>query len=57
MRDRSIVLVVRHNKILSVRTYRHGDYFNELPGGGIELGETPFDEVLRRGIRSWVDAI
>lgn len=40
MRDRSIALVVRHNKILSVRTYRHGDYINELPGGGIEPGES-----------------
>lgn len=47
MRDRSIALVVRHNKILSVRTYRHGDYINELPGGGIEPGETPEEAALR----------
>lgn len=47
MRDRSIALVVRQNKILSVRTYRHGAYINELPGGGIELGETPEEAALR----------
>lgn len=47
MRDRSMALVVRHNKILSVRTYRYGGYINELPGGGIELGETPEEAALR----------
>lgn len=47
MRNRSIALVVRDNKILSVRTYRHGSYINELPGGGIEPGETPEAAALR----------
>ena len=36
MRDRSMALVVRNNKILSVQTHRSGRYINELPGGGIE---------------------
>lgn len=47
MRDRSIALVVRHQKILSVRTRRSGGYINELPGGGIEPGETPQAAALR----------
>ena len=34
MRDRSIALVVRNGRILSVQTYRLGGYINELPGGG-----------------------
>ena len=41
MRDRSIALVVRKDKILSVQTRRFGVYINELPGGGIEKGESP----------------
>lgn len=40
MRDRSMALVVRNNKILSVQTHRSGRYINELAGGGIEPGET-----------------
>ena len=47
MRNRSIALVVRDNKILSVQTYRLGGYINELPGGGIEPGETPEAAALR----------
>ena len=47
MRNRSIALVVRDNQILSVRTYRRGSYINELPGGGIEAGETPEAAALR----------
>ena len=47
MRDRSIALVVRENRILSVRTYRRGGYLHELPGGGIEPGETPEAAALR----------
>ena len=47
MRDRSIALVVRNNRILSVQTYRSDRYINELPGGGIEPGETPEEAALR----------
>lgn len=47
MRDRSIALVVRDRKILSVRTRRLGHLINELPGGGIEPGETPEAAALR----------
>ena len=47
MRDRSIALVVRDDKILSVQTYRLGGYINELPGGGIEPGENPEEAALR----------
>ena len=47
MRDRSIALVVRGDKILSVQTHRLGGYINELPGGGIEPGETPEEAALR----------
>lgn len=42
MRNRSMALVVRDNKILIVRTSR-----NEIPGGGIEPGETPAQAALR----------
>ena len=47
MRDRSMALVVRDNKILMVQTYRFHRYINELPGGGIEKGETPEEAALR----------
>lgn len=47
MRDRSIALVVRNNKILSVQTHRWDRYINELPGGGIEPGETSEKAALR----------
>lgn len=47
MRDRSIALVVRKDKILSVQTRRFGGYINELPGGGIEKGESPEEAALR----------
>ena len=47
MRDRSMALVVRNNKILSVQTCRSDRYINELPGGGIEPGETPEEAALR----------
>lgn len=47
MRDRSIALAVREDRILSVQTYRLGGYINELPGGGIEEGESPEDAAIR----------
>lgn len=47
MRNRSMALVVRDNKILSVQTYRFGRHINELPGGGIEAGESPEQAALR----------
>lgn len=47
MRNRSIALVVRDKKILSVQTKRRGGSINELPGGGIEPGETPEAAALR----------
>ncbi|MCH5265901.1 MAG: NUDIX domain-containing protein, partial [Lachnospiraceae bacterium] len=47
MRDRSMALVVRDNKILSVQTHRSDRYINELPGGGIEPGETSEEAALR----------
>jgi len=40
-------LVVRDMKILSVQTFRRDKYINELPGGGIESGETPEEAALR----------
>ncbi|MCQ2497230.1 MAG: NUDIX domain-containing protein [Lachnospiraceae bacterium] len=47
MRNRSLALVVRDMKILSVQTFRRDKYINELPGGGIESGETPEEAALR----------
>lgn len=47
MRNRSMALVVRENKILSVQTRRLDRSINELPGGGIEPGETPEEAALR----------
>ena len=47
MRDRSMALVVRDDKILMVQTYRFNRYINELPGGGIEKGESPEEAALR----------
>lgn len=47
MRDRSIALVVRDGRILSVRTRRGGNDINELPGGGVEPHETPEQAALR----------
>ncbi len=47
MRDRSMAVIVRNNKVLSVQTHRSGRYINELPGGGIEPGETSEEAALR----------
>ena len=45
MRNRSMALVVRDDKILMIKTL-HFDRW-ELPGGGIEIGETPKEAALR----------
>ena len=47
MRNRSMALVVRDEKILMVQALRRGRLFWELPGGGIETGETPEETALR----------
>lgn len=47
MRNRSMALVVRNNKILMVQTYRFNRFINELPGGGIEPDESPEAAALR----------
>lgn len=47
MRNRSMALIVRDEKILMVQALRRGNLFWELPGGGIEAGETPEDAALR----------
>ncbi|MBP3540493.1 MAG: NUDIX domain-containing protein [Clostridia bacterium] len=47
MRNRSISMVVRDNRILMVQTYRRGCTVWELPGGGIEANETPEEAALR----------
>lgn len=47
MRNRSLALVVRDSKILMIHTYRFNRYIFELPGGGIEEGETPEQAAIR----------
>ena len=47
MRHRSMALAVRENRILMIHTLRRDRYIWELPGGGIEPGETPEEAALR----------
>ena len=47
MRNRSMALVVRDSKILMIHTYRFNRYIYELPGGGIEAGESPEAAAIR----------
>ena len=47
MRNRSMALVVRNDEVLMIQTYRRNRYIWELPGGGIEVGETPEDAAIR----------
>ena len=39
--DRAQCLIVRENKILTVKHRQHGVEYFCLPGGGVEKGETP----------------
>lgn len=47
MRNRSMALVIRKNKILMLHSFHHKRFIWELPGGGIEAGETPEETALR----------
>lgn len=47
MRNRSMALVIRNDKILMIQTFRFNRYIWELPGGGIEKGETPREAAVR----------
>lgn len=46
-RDRSQAVVCRNGKLLLVEHIMHGRDFFNLPGGGIEEGETPEEAALR----------
>lgn len=46
-RNRSQALVVKGDKILMVKHIMGGRYFYCLPGGGIEVGETPQAAAVR----------
>lgn len=47
MRNRSMAMVVREDRILMVETFRFGRQIFEIPGGGIEEGETPEQAAVR----------
>lgn len=47
MRNRSMAMVLRGRKILMIETFRFNRYIFELPGGGIEEGETPEEAAVR----------
>lgn len=46
-RDRSQAVVCRQGKLLLVEHFLHNRRFYNLPGGGIEEGETPEEAALR----------
>lgn len=47
MRNRSMAMVIRDEKILMIETFRRGRNIFELPGGGIEPGESPEEAAVR----------
>ena len=47
MRDRSVAIVVRDNRVLMVQVKFDGRVFWQAPGGGVEAGELPEQTVLR----------
>lgn len=47
MRSRSLAFVIRNRKILVEKLCYDGRIFYSIPGGGIEVGETPEQAALR----------
>ena len=47
LRNRSLALVVRNDRILMIQTFRFNRYSWEIPGGGIEPGETAEETAIR----------
>lgn len=47
MRERSVAIVVRDGKLLMIQTTWFNRPLWEVPGGGIEPGETPAEAALR----------